>query len=508
MALGLSPTEIVKKGTYPLLNTHLNWNRIFLSEIADVLNGFAFDSTNFNDKSVGKPLIRIRDVGKGSIETFYDGPWTKQYLVQNGDLLIGMDGDFRCAKWHGGEALLNQRVCKIVPNADLYNPEFLFYVLQPYLDAINAETSSVTVKHLSSKTIQQIPLPNPPLPVQKAIVAKIEELFSQLEAGVQELQTALKRLKIYRKLILNNAVIGISTSKWRIANKSLQNSAQLFLAIQMERDKWWRQQFELAKSEGRAKPKDPRNNKKSNYTDDEELTPLPQNWNYYRLDNICYVVTDGTHFTPKYQRAGVTFLSVKNVRPFEIKDKETKYISQEEHKSINKRCNPEKGDILYTKIGATYGYAAQIKKEYDFSIFVSLALIKPVQQYVLSDYLELVMNSEFIFKQARKRVSGSGVPDLHLVEIRDFKVPLPPLEEQQQIVAETLAEISEADAIELAIQEGLSKADALRLSILKKAFTGELITEPTDLFAIAESVAEYKATSRKIDGRSEQLSLF
>ena len=178
MALGLSPTDIINKGTYPLLGIHPDWPRIPLSEVADVLNGFAFDSANFNNSSLGTPLIRIRDVGKGNIETYYNGAWTEQYLVKNGDLLIGMDGDFKCAKWHGEEALLNQRVCKIIPKAKYYSSEFLFYVLQPYLDAINAETSSVTVKHLSSRTIQQIPLPNPPLPVQQAIVARIEELFS------------------------------------------------------------------------------------------------------------------------------------------------------------------------------------------------------------------------------------------------------------------------------------------------------------------------------------------
>jgi type I restriction enzyme, S subunit len=125
-------------------------------------------------------------------------------------------------------------------------------------------------------------------------------------------------------------------------------------------------------------------------------------------------------------------------------------------------------------VGATYGYAAKVTMDYEFSIFVSLCLIKPVHEYVSSDFLEIVMNSELIFQQARRRVSGSGVPDLHLIEIRDFKIPLPSIEEQQQIVQEIESRLSVCDKVEEAITTSLKQAEALRQSILKKAFEGNL----------------------------------
>jgi type I restriction enzyme S subunit len=189
-----------------------------------------------------------------------------------------------------------------------------------------------------------------------------------------------------------------------------------------------------------------------------------------------YLVTDGTHFTPKYQdNNGIKFLSVKNVRPFYFRDEQVKYISEDEHKVLIERCNPQKGDILYTKVGATFGYAAKIKMDYDFSIFVSLCLIKPIQEYFSSDFLEILMNSELVFSQARKRVSGSGVPDLHLIEIRDFKIPLPSLEEQNNIVQEIESRLSVADKMEESITQSLQQSEALRQSIFKKAFEGKLI---------------------------------
>ena len=96
---------------------------------------------------------------------------------------------------------------------------------------------------------------------------------------------------------------------------------------------------------------------------------------------MTYLVTDGTHFTPKYQDQGIKFLSVKNVRPYLIKDDDIKYISEDEHYKLTDRCKPEYGDILYTKVGATYGYAAKVKLDYEFSIFVSHSMQVPTSVF-------------------------------------------------------------------------------------------------------------------------------
>jgi type I restriction enzyme S subunit len=154
------------------------------------VNGFAFKSSRFNKDQQGLPLLRIRDVGKEMTDSYYDGPYEAQYIVKRGDLVVGMDGDFNSARWQGPNALLNQRVCKITITSENYEPRFLDIVLPGYLTAINERTSSVTVKHLSSTSIAEIPLPLPPLPEQRRIVAKIEELFTRLDAGIATLKRA------------------------------------------------------------------------------------------------------------------------------------------------------------------------------------------------------------------------------------------------------------------------------------------------------------------------------
>src|ERR1700730_15804373 len=131
-----------------------------LGELVDILSGFAFDSSLFA-KNGDIPVVRIRDVVAQKSSTYYLGAFDPKFLVQNGDLLIGMDGEFNRARWNGGKALLNQRVCKIAPSTPDLDEGYLFHFLPAALKAIEDVTPFVTVKHLSVKDIRQIKIPVP-----------------------------------------------------------------------------------------------------------------------------------------------------------------------------------------------------------------------------------------------------------------------------------------------------------------------------------------------------------
>ena len=191
--------EVIDKDRSGLLTIPPHWVRVRIGDVASIQNGFAFNSKGFQE-GAGFPLIRIRDIRKVSTEVGFVGGYDDQYVVQPGDLLVGMDGDFNVAIWMGRQGLLNQRVCRITPNEAYYDRRFLFYALPGYLAAINAHTSSVTVKHLSSRTVADIPLPLPNSSEQRRIVAKLDELFSELDAGVAALERAQTKLKRYRAL--------------------------------------------------------------------------------------------------------------------------------------------------------------------------------------------------------------------------------------------------------------------------------------------------------------------
>src|SRR3989344_8017418 len=151
------------------------WKEVKLGEICEILTGFAFKSSLFNEEGKGKPLIRIRDLLEGKSKTYYSEEFEEKYLVKKGDFLIGMDGEFKIFEWKSEDALLNQRVCKLILNNDLVSPKYIFYMISRKLKEIEDKTPFVTVKHISNKQIESIAIPLPPLPTQKRIVSILEK---------------------------------------------------------------------------------------------------------------------------------------------------------------------------------------------------------------------------------------------------------------------------------------------------------------------------------------------
>ncbi len=156
-----------------------------LGPLVDILSGFAFDSALFTSADA-MPLIRIRDLGGSSTEANYLGPYRPEYVVENGDLLVGMDGDFEAVRWRGDRALLNQRVCKLSTRYPLeLDQRFLYYSLIGEIKAIHAQVSATTVKHLSVKHLQEIEIRVPPHREQSAIadiLTTVDRAIEQTEA--------------------------------------------------------------------------------------------------------------------------------------------------------------------------------------------------------------------------------------------------------------------------------------------------------------------------------------
>ncbi len=172
----------------------MSWQEAPLGDLIDVLSGFAFKSSKFNSEGDGLPLVRIRDVVPGQTSTYFDGPFDERFLVKDRDILIGMDGEFNRARWRGGEALLNQRVCKVTPKKGKLHEPYLFYVLPRVLKEIEDRTPFVTVKHLSAKGLKESQIPFPPLEEQKRIAAILDQADA-LRRLRQRAVSALEKMK-------------------------------------------------------------------------------------------------------------------------------------------------------------------------------------------------------------------------------------------------------------------------------------------------------------------------
>jgi type I restriction enzyme S subunit len=164
-----------------------------LPEVCDIQYGFPFDSAQFSDIT-GMPLIRIRDVVRGYSETYTTEKCNDEYIVQNGDMLIGMDGEFNIAKWNGGQAYLNQRVCRLVPKDEI-DSGYLFYFMPKALKQIEEKTPFVTVKHLSAKQLNSIEISLPTMGEQKhvaVVLDKVSELIVLRKQHLAKLDELVK----------------------------------------------------------------------------------------------------------------------------------------------------------------------------------------------------------------------------------------------------------------------------------------------------------------------------
>lgn len=165
-----------------------------LGDVINITSGFAFKASLFNNLGKGLPLIRCRDVNTGLSGTYYEGSYDEQFLVQNGDILVSMDGDFRAIRWPHGPALLNQRVCRLKSYEDLC-PAYLSHFLPVELEKIHSKTSYATVKHLSAKSIREIPIALPSIDEQKRIAAILDKADAIRRKRANALELADEFLK-------------------------------------------------------------------------------------------------------------------------------------------------------------------------------------------------------------------------------------------------------------------------------------------------------------------------
>ncbi|MBR1696697.1 MAG: restriction endonuclease subunit S, partial [Anaerovibrio sp.] len=167
-------------------------------------------------------------------------------------------------------------------------------------------------------------------------------------------------------------------------------------------------------------------------TEDEIPFEIPDSWEWCRLKEVLLSLTDGTHSTPHYTESGIPFLSVKNISSGKIDFHNTKFISVEEHEELKKRCYPQKGDILLSKVGTT-GIPVAIGCDTEFSIFVSIALLKCTSD-IDTYFLVKLLESPIVQEQCKLNTRGVGNKNWVLRDIANTIIPLPPLSEQHRIV--------------------------------------------------------------------------
>ncbi|HZG42216.1 MAG TPA: restriction endonuclease subunit S [Longimicrobium sp.] len=463
-----SLSEIVEENRNGLLGVAPGWERVPLGRVASILNGFPFESRHFN-RDAGLPLIRIRDVLAGETATLYAGEYEPSFLVDAGDLLIGMDGDFNCALWRGRRALLIQRVCRVDPEEEFYSRKFLSYVLPGYLGAINAHTSSVTVKHLSSRTVSEILLPLPPRREQDRIVAVIDAHVSRLDSAREGLRRVQRNLKRYRVVVLRAACEGrLVPAEAELAAQEGRDyeSADVLLSRTLD---------ERLGIEGRARDRGrPR----------RSISRLPEGWTGAVLADIAELkggITKGQKRRPGDVTRLVPYLRVANVQRGYLNLSEVKEIEAKDSVIEELRLTP--GDVLFNeggdrdKLGRGWVWQGEIKEcIHQNHVFRARVIAGVLHPKFLSWYGNSLAK-EYFTEQGKQT---TNLASISLTKLGALPVPIPPRAEQERIVAEVERRLSALDVLEAAVEKDLRRAERLRQSILKRAFEGKLVPQDPD----------------------------
>ena len=190
----------------------------------------------------------------------------------------------------------------------------------------------------------------------------------------------------------------------------------------------------------------------------------PMGWKKQSLESLSIKITDGVHKKPNYTNDGKPFISVTNINRGVIDFTDCKYVSEEDYQKMIKTTFPEKGDVLYTKVGATYGIPAYIDTAEPFGLYVSVCLIKPKHELIDARFLTESMRMDYVKKQADDRIKGIGVPDLHLKEIKEFWILCPPRQMQEQFVEL----VQQSDKSKFELKQAIADVDSLARALLQQ----------------------------------------
>jgi type I restriction enzyme S subunit len=392
------------------------WDTARVREHADLVNGYPFESELFTTNG-GMPLVRIRDIHNNMTEVCYAGEPVPEAMIDNGDILVGMDGDFNVSRWRGGRAFLNQRVCCVRPKSTV-DGRYLSYLLPTPLKLINEFTYSTTVKHLSSFDILKIRFPYPPLHQQHAIADYLDHETARLDALVAAKERLIELLAEKRRAIIAHAVTHGLNPIAPLRDSGFQWLGQTPAHWEIERSKWlFRERDERS------------------VTGEEEMLTV-------------------SHLT------GVTPRSEKEVNMFEAETNEGYKI-----------CRA--GDLVINTLWAWMG--AMGVSPVDGIVSPAYNVYRPGAQ-LDSAYVDALVRITVFAEEAIRFSKGVWSSRLRLYPEGFFEIwmPVPPLNEQHAIVAYIASETAKLDALRVAAERTVRLLKERRAALIADAVTGEI----------------------------------
>lgn len=507
------PIQLIKKEE-KYFEIPQNWVWTRLIEAGNIFNGNSVNKSikaaKYEGLEEGLPYLGTKDINYGFEALNYENgvkiPFNepKFKIAHKNTALICSEGGSAGKKCGitTEDICFGNKLYALEQYGDIESVYILsIYKTPVFFDVFQSKMTGI-IGGVSINSFGEIPIPLPPLQEQKEIVDVVETLFKEVEqleqltvarinlkedfvtSALHQLTTnnanqewtflqdhfksffnETSNIKKLRETVLQLAVQGKLTSEWRTSHPELvsgsHHASQLLKRIQEEKAQF------IADKKIRKEKALPA------ITKDEIPYELPEGWVWEYLGTSMLKITDGTHHSPaNVENGDFKYVSAKNIKSKGVKLSNITYVTEEAHKEIFARCNPELGDLLYIKDGATTGICCINDLDEEFSMLSSVALIKQPKE-VLNEYLLRVFRSPYYYDLMRKGMTGVAITRVTLTKLKASIIPIPPLEEQKAIVEKVNALMGLCDALEQEVQQSQEHSVQLMQSCLREVFEGE-----------------------------------
>lgn len=377
-------------------------NYLALKDVCCINMGQSPDSKSYNDSKEGIPFFQ----GNADFGERY--PITRVWcnaptkIAKKDDILISVRAPIGALNYAKETCCIGRGLAAITPNKAKVSTEFIFWLLKGKNNELNRLGTGSTFKAISKKVLEETKIPDISLEKQIACSNTLEKLYSI----ITHIRTQLEKLDLLVKA----------------------RFVEMFGTL-------------------------PEN---------------PNNYSITTIAEVCSLIKDGTHQTPEYTddiEKGYKFLSSKDVMSQKIDWSNIKYIPKVLHEKLYSTLKPQKNDILMSKNGVNYGVAAVNDTEEVFDIYVSLALLRPLD-IINPIFFRCVINNPDTKMQFDSSIKGIGVPNLHLGEIKKTKILLPPINKQEEYVTF----VKQVDQSKSILQQELTQTQTLFDSLMQEYF--------------------------------------
>jgi type I restriction enzyme, S subunit len=442
-------------------NLPKGWDRTRLEAISEIILGQSPPSSTYNENGSGLPFYQ----GKLEFGDLYPSPqkWCSapKKIAEKGDVLISVRAPVGPTNICPEKSCIGRGLAAIRGLGGIQT-HFILYLMRTFEKEIAGRGIGTTFSAITGEQLKGFEIPLPPLPEQQRIVAKVEELLTKLDAGIEALNKIKSQLKRYRQAVLKYAFEGKLTEEWRITNKDKIELASVLL----EKIK-----------EGRKK-KLGKKYKELPSIDELGLPKLPEGWVWTKLGEISDdIETVNPKVTPDKEFTYLDIASIDNSQQKITNPK--RYICRDAPSRARQLIKV--GDILFSTVRTYLKNIAMVTETYDRQVAsTGFCVIRPLNQ-INNKLIFYLVQIESFLNPLTQIQRGTSYPAVRDSDVFERIIPLPPLTEQHKIVEEIEQRFSVADEIEKVVDQSLKQSERLRQSILKRAFEGKLVPQWPDL---------------------------